>query len=152
MKFNLWRTSARFSQAIQLRNKVVLLFLSLLFFGTGSLTWLTSTNAFSNLARLIFVPAITSISPATPTASSLDQNVTVFGSGFQSGLTVTVTFPGGGTGTLSDSQIQSVTSTSFVMVVTLNATGTWSIRANNPGGGSSNTFSFNVQAVSPPSI
>src|SRR5207244_5651731 len=92
---------------------------------------------------------ITSINPASPVASSFDQNVTVFGDGtFQPGLTVSITFPGGGGTTLSGAQIQSVTSNSFVMIVTLNAVGTWTIRVNNPGGPSSNVFAFPVQAGS----
>jgi pimeloyl-ACP methyl ester carboxylesterase/DUF971 family protein len=94
-------------------------------------------------------PSISSISPNSPTVSSGNQNVTVFGSSFQSGLTVSITFPGGGGTTLSGTQIQSVTSTSFVMVATLSATGTWSIRVNNPDGGQSNTFFFTVQSSSP---
>lgn len=98
-------------------------------------------------------PSISSISPSSPTVSGSNQNVTVFGSSFQSGLTVSITFPGGGGTTLSGTQIQSVTSTSFVMVATLSATGTWSIRVNNPDGGQSNTFFFTVQSASqPPSI
>src|SRR3989442_1884562 len=64
-------------------------------------------------------PTISSISPTTATRSDSDQSVQVFGSNLQSGLTVTVFIPGGGTATLSGSQIQSVTSTSFTMVITL---------------------------------
>jgi len=44
-----------------------------------------------------------SISPATPIATVGNQNVSVFGSNFVNGLTVTVFFPGGGSGTLSGS-------------------------------------------------
>src|SRR2546428_667291 len=94
-------------------------------------------------------PTISSISPTTPTRSDSDQSVQVFGSNFQSGLTVTVFIPGGGTATLSGSQIQSVTSTSFTMVITLNVAGQYGIRVNNPGGQQSNTFNFNVQAANP---
>jgi len=93
-------------------------------------------------------PSISSVSPATPTRSDSDQNVSVSGSNFVSGLTVTVFIPGGGTATLSGSQIQSVTSTSFTMVVTLNVVGQYGIRVNNPGGAQSNTFNFNVQQSS----
>jgi hypothetical protein len=94
-------------------------------------------------------PQISSISPASPVASCSNQNVQVFGSCFQSGLTVTVTFPNGGSTTLSGSQIQNVTSTFFTMVVTLNGAGTWCIRVNNPGGQQSSQFCFTVQPVSP---
>ncbi|MGZ5480375.1 MAG: alpha/beta fold hydrolase [Pyrinomonadaceae bacterium] len=94
-------------------------------------------------------PSISSISPSSPTRSDSDQNVQVSGSNFQSGLTVTVFIPGGGTATLSGSQIQSVTPTSFTMVITLNVVGQYGIRVNNPGGAQSNTFNFNVQAANP---
>lgn len=118
----------------------------------------TSQLAISSRQRLpsltssvvIASPSISSISPSTPTASGSNQNITISGSSFQSGLTVFISFPGGGGTTLSGSQIQSVTSTSFVMVATLSTTGTWSIRVNNPDGGQSNTFFFTVQSASQP--
>jgi surface antigen len=92
-------------------------------------------------------PVITGINPSTPTASSTDQDVTVFGSNFQANLTVSVTFPGGIPGpTLSGAQILNVTPSQFTMRATLGAAGTWSIRVNNPnGGGQSGLFSFTVQ-------
>ncbi len=102
-------------------------------------------NKVSGVFNFTVQPQITGISPSSPTRSNLNQNVTVLGTGFQSGLTVTINFPGGGSTTLSGSQISSVTNTSFVMAVTLNGTGNWSIRANNPNGTQSNTFGFNVQ-------
>jgi pimeloyl-ACP methyl ester carboxylesterase len=89
-------------------------------------------------------PSITSISPTTPASDSNDQNVTVFGANFQQNLNVTATFPGGGSAPLSGTQIQNVTPNSFVMRITLGATGTWSIRVNNPDGTHSNDFSFAV--------
>ncbi|MFN0141780.1 MAG: FG-GAP-like repeat-containing protein, partial [Pyrinomonadaceae bacterium] len=102
-------------------------------------------------------PSITSISPASPCVRSVDQSVTVNGAGFQSGLTVTVFFPGGGSGTLGGSQIQSVTPSSFTMIVTLNIQGTYGIRVNNPNGTQSPTFNFSTQfcvtitSITPPS-
>ncbi|HEX8197364.1 MAG TPA: IPT/TIG domain-containing protein, partial [Pyrinomonadaceae bacterium] len=90
-------------------------------------------------------PQITSISPSSPPRSSTNQNITVNGSGFRSGLTVTITFPSGGSTTLSGTQIQNVSNNSFVMVAALNASGSWSIKVNNPNQSqSSNTFGFTV--------
>lgn len=89
-------------------------------------------------------PSVASISPATPTASSSSQNVTVNGTSFQSGLSVTLTSPSGSAATLSGAQIQSVTATSFVMLATLNFTGIWNLRVNNSDGGQSNIFNFTV--------
>jgi hypothetical protein len=97
-------------------------------------------------------PTVSSISPSMPQTSVTDQNIVVNGNNFVSGLTVTVTFPNGGTGTLSGSQIQNVTSSSFFMRITLNATGTWSIRVNNPNGEQSGQFSFNVVTAQTPTI
>jgi hypothetical protein len=110
----------------------------------------SNTFNFTTQAAVV-TPSISSISPASPTVSNSDQNVSVSGSNFQSGLTVTVFIPGGGTATLSGSQIQGVTSGSFTMVITLNVVGQYGIRVNNPGGAQSNTFNFSVQnSTSPP--
>src|SRR5258707_8164614 len=50
-------------------------------------------------------PVTTITSIPTSTSNNSNQTVSVFGSQFQSGLTVTVCFPGGGGTTLSGSQI-----------------------------------------------
>jgi hypothetical protein len=85
------------------------------------------------------------ITPSTPSRAAGNQNVRVYGSGFQSGLTVTVYFPGGGSQPLSGKQIQNVSSTSFMMVINFNNNaGLYSIRVNNPAGAASTIFSFNA--------
>ena len=90
-------------------------------------------------------PQISYISPSTPSKTAGNQNVWVYGSGFQQGLTVTVFFPGGGSGLLSGTQIQNVSATSFMMVINFNNnSGPYSIRVNNPSGPASATFPFNV--------
>lgn len=89
-------------------------------------------------------PTINSISPITPVTRNIDQDVAVYGSNFQQNLTVSVGFPGGGGTTLSGSQIGNITSSSFVMHITLNGAGTWSIRVNNPDGGQSSPLNLNV--------
>jgi len=118
-----------------------------------ALSWLIpETGSYFDNNLFLVPPSVTSISPSTPQRSVTDQIVRVNGSNFASGLTVTVTFPGGGTGTLSGSQIQNRTSTRFDMLITLNATGQWCIRVNNPNGEFSNTFCFNVVAAQTPTI
>jgi hypothetical protein len=92
-------------------------------------------------------PSVTSILPAAPTLSVSSQTLTVNGTGFQSGLTVTAFPPGGGSLALSGSQIQSVTSASFNLTITLNSAGTWGIRVNNPDSQQSATFNFTVQCA-----
>jgi uncharacterized protein (TIGR03437 family) len=97
---------------------------------------------------VVKTPTISSISPGTPTVSASNQTVTVFGGQFQSGLTVTVFLPNGsGSSTLSGTQIQGVGATSFQMIIALSVPGTFGIRVNNPDGGQSGTFNFNVAAA-----
>src|SRR6185295_2714361 len=110
---------------------------------TGAYTLNLSTGLGGGTA-----PQIISISPPSPITSSVDQSINVFGSNFQQGLTVTAFFPGGGSATLSGSQIKNLTPTSFTMLATLNAQGTWSIRVNNPDGLQSNVFPFFAQPAS----
>lgn len=113
---------------------------------SGTLTIAGQTFTISQ-AGAINAPTITSISPPTPTISVQDRPIVVNGSGFQSGLTVTVFYPGGQS-TLSGSQIQNVTSTSFVMLVLLSLPGGYGIRVNNPDGGQSDIFNFTVVSCS----
>jgi murein DD-endopeptidase MepM/ murein hydrolase activator NlpD/pimeloyl-ACP methyl ester carboxylesterase len=95
-------------------------------------------------------PAISSINPGTPITSGADQNVIVNGNNFQPGLRVDVSFPNDGVARLQGTgQIQNVTANSFLMRITLNGTGNWTIRAINPDGTQSGQFSFNVQASGP---
>jgi pimeloyl-ACP methyl ester carboxylesterase len=102
------------------------------------------STAFTVQTVTTTTPTVTSINPAVPVSSSADQDVTVLGSNFQPNLMVTVTFPSGGTSTLSGTQIRSLTPSSFVMRATLNGGGTWSIQVTNPDGGISRTYSFTV--------
>jgi uncharacterized repeat protein (TIGR01451 family) len=89
---------------------------------------------------------VSRISPDTPIAGAGNQTVTVSGSGFQTGLTVTAFFPNnGGTATLQGvGQIQGATPTGFQIQLALNSAGTWGIRVNNPSGQQSNIFNFVV--------
>ncbi len=91
-------------------------------------------------------PTVSSLDPSTPLASNTDQIVTVNGSGFQNGLTVTVSLPSGITSVLSGTQIQDVTPTSFKMRITLGSPGNWSLRVNNPDKQVSGWLPFSVQS------
>jgi hypothetical protein len=75
-----------------------------------------------------------------------NQNVQVNGSNFQSGLTVDV-FNSAGTkiATLSGTQVVSVTTTSFTMVVNLGTgASSFGIEVVNPDGGRSTRFGFST--------
>jgi uncharacterized protein (TIGR03437 family) len=108
----------------------------------------------SQAVQLIVAAApvdITSMSPVTPSVG-VNQVVTVNGSGFVSGLTVSMNLPGSGSTTISGSQIQSVTASSFQMTATFGKTGTYSIQVTIPSGTQSNTFAFDVGPAAPISI
>src|SRR5262249_5671903 len=78
------------------------------------------------------------------------QTLTVLGSQFQNGLKVMVVLPaGGGSSTLSGSQIQGGMSTSFQMSTILNAAGTYGFLGVNSDGGQYGTFSFALSAATP---
>lgn len=83
-------------------------------------------------------PSIRSLNPATPTHSSSNQVVDVYGSGFQTGLTVSISWGSGGT-TLSGSQIRYIDSGHFQMIVTLGV-GNWSMSVNTASGSSPLTY------------
>jgi len=103
-----------------------------------------ASNSYGFTVQGLPAPQISSISPSSPTHSGSNQTVTVYGNYFQSGLTVYISW-GTGSTTLSGTQIQNVTSTSFQMIVTLGGAGGWSIRVNNPDGKQSSTYSFTVR-------
>src|SRR5579862_104923 len=94
-------------------------------------------------------PAVANISPATPIQGPAAQDVTVNGTGFQSGLTVQLTAPNSTMSTIGGSAITFGSSTSFKMSVTLGVIGTFRIRVVDPSGQQSDNFSFNVQAGDP---
>jgi len=78
----------------------------ILTFGLTALVGLPSRNLCSLAATIApFVnPQITRSHRRVQSSTGSDQNVQVSGSNFRLGLTVTVFFPGGGSGTLSGSQ------------------------------------------------
>jgi hypothetical protein len=96
-------------------------------------------------------PSVSSISPNPVPTFNANQNVQVFGSNFQTNLTVDV-FNSGGTkiATLSGSQILNVTATSFTMVANFGSTAsTFGIEVVNPDGGRSTRFTFSTTALNP---
>lgn len=90
-------------------------------------------------------PTITATNPSSPLASTRDQDITVYGTGFAPGQTVTVTWPTGSS-VLSGEQVRSVTSTSFVMRITMAGALTYSIRVVLPSGVQSNAHQVGAGA------
>ncbi len=115
--------------------------------GTGydQATGLGSVNAFNLVTAwsTAMLPAVTSISPATPTVSSTAQILTVAGTGFQLGLKVSLTSP---SGVIASASGSTITAGTFQTTVALNAPGTWKIQAIDTDGRPSNVFSFTVNA------
>jgi len=96
-------------------------------------------------AQRALPPVIRGVSPASPTSSSTRQILTISGTGFQAGLTVTVAFASGGSSTLTGTEIQNVSSTSFRVLATLSGNGRCTLRVTNPNGQVSNTWDLTVQ-------
>jgi len=112
--------------------------------GLGSVSAYNLATAFLGLT----IPHVTQIAPASPSASSQNQTITVTGSGFQSGLTVRATFPNGGSSILQGAgQVTFQNSGSFQLTITLNASGPWTIQVTDPDGRVSNVFPFTVGAA-----
>jgi outer membrane protein assembly factor BamB len=94
----------------------------------------TTADTCSNCLTIDPGPVISSLSPSILTPGTTTP-ITVTGTGFVSGLTVTTTIPGATVGTPS-----SVTSTSFTVPVTIpssTASGTYKLTVTNPDGGTS---------------
>lgn len=92
-------------------------------------------------------PVVSAVSPANLLVSSANQTITVTGTGFQPGLTLTITKPRFATGTLvfGPTALQSLTSTSFQVPVGLTMLGSYTFTVQNASGLKSNTFTAAAQ-------
>lgn len=79
-------------------------------------------------------PKVSTIYPQ-PTWSTQNRAYTLYGSGFQSRPSVRVTFPSGGSGTLSGSQIPYVDNGQMSIIATLGSVGWYSFQVRNRDGG-----------------
>jgi hypothetical protein len=118
-----------------------------------------SSNAASFTVTSVVVtppPSISSVSPGSYPASSLNQTMNIYGSGFQNGATLTFDPPTGSNLNSSASKLTYVSSGQITYQFNnANDVGTWTVRVNNPDGQSSSAFSFSVTSVvvtPPPSI
>src|SRR5215210_5840598 len=96
-------------------------------------------------------PSISSMSPSSYPASSSNQTMTIYGSNFQNGASLTFDPP---TGSNIDSTASKLTFMSSSQLVYQfnngNDAGTWTVRVNNPDGQSSGTYGFTVTSVTTP--
>jgi uncharacterized protein YxjI len=97
-------------------------------------------------------PAITNVSPTSMPASSSDQTLTINGSNFVSGATLTFDPPTGSNLSSVASKLTFVSSSQIrYQINNANDVGTWSVRVTNPNGNSSGWTSFTVTAATTPS-
>ena len=128
--------------------------------GTTARSWTVQVSnpggATSNVATLTVTapaaPAIASLSPNPMTGSTANQTLTINGTGFQAGLSVTLS-PGTSPNTYLSSAIASVTATQIQLSVNVGtAARSWTVQVTNPGGVSSNVATLTVTAPTPPAI
>lgn len=91
-------------------------------------------------------PTLTGIFFVSTRYATGTQTIIFSGTGFQAGLTLTVTPESGMTSTFAGSQIQSQTATSFQVTMTLPTQGFYQFRVTNPSGDLSNRFAVFVLA------
>lgn len=94
--------------------------------------------------------AITGIAPAEPGVDPAAQTLHLIGTGFQPGLSLTITDPAGAAQTVSGADITANAPTQVSASVTMNLPGTWKISAANPGGAACSPLMFTV--FGPPTI
>lgn len=85
------------------------------------------------------VPAIDRVSPDKVTRGSVAQTLTLSGSNFVQGLSVSVTDPAGTVTVLKGTALESVTPETVKFSLVLDTAGEYSLLVTNPGGVSSNT-------------
>jgi RHS repeat-associated protein len=99
------------------------------------------------------LPTISNVSPSSYPPSSSNQTMTINGSNFQSGATLTFFPPEGGTIPSTASKLTFVSNSQIsYQFNNANDIGTWSVSVNNPSGQSSNTVSFTVQSLAVPAL
>jgi serine/threonine protein kinase len=94
------------------------------------------------------VPEIKSMLPPSPSVTTGEQSLSVYGFNFQDGLKVEVTFPDGRSVTLSGRQIPNRTPTFFRMLAYFAVPGKYKIQVVNPNGRRSDPFTFQVHTAS----
>ncbi|HVZ46708.1 MAG TPA: C39 family peptidase [Ramlibacter sp.] len=91
-------------------------------------------------------PSISSVSPGSYAASSSNQTMTINGSNFQNGASLTFVTPSGGSIGSTASKLTFVSSGQISYQFNNGSDrGTWSVKVNNPDGRSSSAVSFLVQ-------
>jgi hypothetical protein len=126
--------------------------------GTTARAWTVQVanpgNVASNAATLTVTapppPVISTLSPNPMTGLASAQTLTINGSGFAAGATVSMTYSGG---TVVSPAIASSSATQIAATVTVGTTArAWTVQVVNPGNVSSNAATLTVTAPPPPVI
>jgi hypothetical protein len=92
-------------------------------------------------------PSVSGIRPTVIVAGPRDQAFELVGATFQQGLTIRITFPGGGTAALSGQQVPAVGPTLLTALATFADAGAYALTVVNPDGSESSPFTLNVVAA-----
>ncbi len=114
--------------------------------GTCTTAW--NTNAVTlTVNQAAAAPSISSVSPSPVTGSASAQIITINGANFVSKPTLTLTWTGQSDYQVPAANVTFVSSTQLKMSITtgINAD-TWTVKATNPSGQSSNQYTFSVVA------
>ena len=105
----------------------------------------SGTYGFTVTGVTIPAPSISSVSPSSYPASSSNQTMTINGSNFQSGATLTFDPPTGSNLNSNSAKLTFVSSSKLTYLFNNgNDVGFWTVKVNNPDGQSSFTFGFTV--------
>ena len=108
------------------------------------------SNAVSLTVMAPAAPLIGSLSPNPMTGSSASQTLTITGSGFVAGATVSMTYTGG---TVVNPTVTNLTATQILASVSVGtAARTWTVQVTNPGSPASSAASLTVAAPAAPVI
>lgn len=97
-------------------------------------------------AREGSTPVITSVDPASPTPSSAPLRLMINGADLRDGLVLEVLRPDGQAVVLKADDIQDRRESAFVVSLTLDVKGVYSLKVTNPDGGVSDPFPVEVKA------
>jgi hypothetical protein len=108
----------------------------------------TSSNVFKFPVQV--TPSISSVSPSPVPGINGNQTITIDGSNFLAGATVTLYDIGSGTGPFSMATTLINSGQLTIVANTTAENSTWSAQVTNPDGTASNVFDFSVQEPSSP--
>ncbi len=109
-----------------------------------------SPTAPSTQAPAAVSAIISGVSPGSLGASNARQGITITGSNFVAGLTLSIAPASGGSTTVSGSDISNLTATSFQASIVAASAGTFTLQVTNPGAAASNAVSLQVTAAAKP--